>query len=296
MPCKRKEAERSVARKKIDLSTSGEARLIDMKTGKPVETPALPVICERIRHYREIRGIGQKALAAGIGVTSNSVSNWENGRSRPDVNLLPGICDALHITFYDLFNLKDPTVKYTVSQQILVEKYDRLTGGHKRAVDNLIDTLGTVEAAESCPDLRVLTCYSRQLAAGVGDPAEFDDEGEDVYVYASPEISRADCIFTVNGNSMEPEFRSGQDVLVQRIPNGPELSYGEIGAFIVGTETFIKVFEEDGLHSLNPRYKTMRFSDEESVYLIGRVIGVFDKSQYAKPEDVEKYQLIHGEE
>ena len=40
----------------------------------------------------------------------------------------------------------------------------------------------------------------------------------------------------------------------------------------------------------------MRFSDEESVYLIGRVIGVFDKSQYAKPEDVEKYQLIHGEE
>lgn len=285
-----------MARKKIDLSTSGEARLIDIKTGKPVKTPVLPIICERIKHYREIRGFEQKALAAKIGVTSNSISNWENGRSRPDVNLLPGICEALHITFYDLFNMKDPTIKYTVNQQIMIERYDHLTSGHKRAVDNLIDTLDKVEAAESCPDLEVLTYYNRQLAAGIGDPTEFDDEGETVYVYASPEIRRADCIFTVNGNSMEPEFHSGQDVLVQRIPNGPELSYGEIGAFIIGNETYIKVFEEDGLHSLNPQYEPMYFNDEEFVYLIGRVIGIFDKSQYAKPEDVQKYQLVHDEE
>jgi hypothetical protein len=40
----------------------------------------------------------------------------------------------------------------------------------------------------------------------------------------------------------------------------------------------------------------MRFAEEECVYLIGRVLGVFDKSQYAKPEDIEKYQLVHGED
>lgn len=285
-----------MARKKIDLSTSGESRLIDMKTGLPVEVPVLPVICERIRHYREIRGIEQKALARQIGITPNSVSNWENGRSRPDVNLLPRICDALHITLYDLFNLKDPTIKYTVGQQILLERYDRLSGGHKRAVDNLIDTLDRVEAAESCPDLAVLTYFSRQLAAGIGDPEDFDDEGEPVYVYSSPDVMRADCIFTVNGNSMEPDFHSGQDVLIQRIPDGPDLRYGEIGAFIIGNETYIKVYEEDGLHSLNPQYGIMRFAEEECVYLIGRVLGVFDKSQYAKPEDIEKYQLVHGED
>jgi len=283
-------------RKKIDLSTSGKGSLIDMKTGKPVETPVLPIICERIRHYRERQGIEQKELARRLGITPNSISNWENGRSRPDVNLLPRICEALHITFYDLFNKKDPTARFTARQQRLIEQYSGLSSGHQRVVDNLIDTLIKIEAAESCPDLEILTYYSRQLAAGIASPDEFDDEGEAVYVYSSPEVRRADCIFTVNGNSMEPDFHSGQDVLVQRIPDGPELNYGEIGAFIIGNETYIKVYKEDGLHSLNHRYKTMHFNEDESVYLIGRVLGIFDKSQYAKPEDIEKYELVHGKD
>lgn len=282
-------------RRKIELATSGKGTVINMKTGKLVETPVLPVICERIRHFRELRGLEQKEIAKKIGITANAVCNWENGRGRPDVNLLPAICDVLQISLYDLFNMKDPTIRYSVKQQRLVETYDRLSAGHKRAVDNLIDTLGRVEAAESCPDLEVLTYYSRQLSAGVGDPTEFDEEGEAVYVYSSPEVRRADCIFTVNGDSMEPEFHNGQDVLIERIPNGPDLRNGEIGAFIIENETYIKELQEDGLHSLNPEYPTMLFSEWDSVYLIGRVLGVLDKSRYAKPEDIAKYELVHEE-
>ena len=285
-----------MATRKLTLSTSGEGKVIDLKTGKPVEKPILPIICERIQHYRNLMGMEQKALAKLVGVNANAISNWENGRSRPDVNLLPSICDALNITLYDLFNLSDPTIKYTARQQMVVDDFSRLSEGHKQAVENLIDTLGKVEAAENCPDLSILTYFTRQLAAGFGDPTEFDDEGEEVYVYSSPDINRADCIFTVNGNSMEPTFRSGQDVLVQRIPSGPDLQYGEIGAFIIGNETYIKEYQEDGLHSLNPDYETMHFDDFESVYLIGRVLGILDKASYAKPEDVAKYQAVHGED
>lgn len=152
-----------------------------------------------------------------------------------------------------------------------------------------------MEALENCPELLPLTYYERRLAAGIGDPTEFVDEGETVYVHASPEARRADCIFTVNGNSMEPEFRSGQDVLVQKLQNGPDLQYGEIGAFIVGNETYIKEYQEDGLHSLNPDYKPLRFSEEESVYLIGRVLGILDKADYASIEETERYLAVHGE-
>lgn len=284
-----------MARRKIDLSTSGQGTVIDMKTGSPVETPVLPVICERIRHFREALGIEQKALAELIGVTKNAISNWECGRSRPDVNLLPAICEALNITLYDLFKRDDPTIKYTAREQMLVDSYRDLNSGHRHAVDNLIDTLRNVEALENCPDLLPLTYYERQLAAGIGDPTEFDDEGEIVYVHASPDAKRADCIFTVNGNSMEPDFRSGQDVLVQRLNNGPDLKYGEIGAFIVGNETYIKEYQEDGLHSLNPAYAPMHFCEEESVYLIGRVLGILDKADYASMEETERYLAVHGE-
>ena len=171
-----------MARRKIDLSTSGEGNIVDIKSGKPVAIPVLPVICERIKHYRELMGMEQKALSRLIGVTPNAVSNWENGRSRPDVNLLPGICDALNITFYDLFSTPDPTIKYTARQQLLVDEFSSLSEGHKQAVENLVDTLSRVEAAENCPDLSILTYFSRQLAAGTGDPTEFIDEGEDIYV------------------------------------------------------------------------------------------------------------------
>ena len=283
-----------MARKKIDLSTSGEGNVVDMKTGKPVETPVLPIICERIRYYRESRGIEQKALAKAVGVTGNSVSNWENGRSRPDINLLPAICDTLRITIYDLYDLKDPTIKYTVRQQLLIEHFNRLSDGHKVAVEQMVDTLIKVELAEDCPDIRKLTYFDRQLAAGFGDPTEFDDEGTPIYLYASPEVDRADCVFTVNGNSMEPDFRNGDMVLVRRIPDGPDLNYGEVGAFIIGNETYIKEYQEDALYSLNEHYKPMRFSDEDSVYLIGRVIGVLDLKSVAKQSDVEKYQTIHS--
>lgn len=266
-----------------------------MKTGKPVAVPKLPVICERIHYYRTNLGMEQKALAKQVGITRNSVCNWENGRSRPDVNLLPGICEALNITLYDLFNLKDNTIKFTARQQMLADHFTRLSDGHKVAVEQMIDTLIKVEVAEECPDIRTLTYYDRQLAAGIGDPDEFEDEGIPIYLYASPEVDRADCVFTVNGNSMEPDYRNGDMVLVRRIPGGPELVYGEIGAFIIGNETYIKEFQEDGLHSHNEKYRTMHFTDEDSVYLIGRVVGVLDRKNIAKESDVKKYQFVHGE-
>ena len=94
---------------------------------------------------------------------------------------------------------------------------------------------------------------------------------------------------------MEPSYHDGDMVLISRIPDAPGLQLGEVGAFIVGNETYIKVYREDGLESLNPRYKPMHFHETESVYLIGRVMGILDPQQIAAAEDVEKYQMLHPE-
>ena len=50
-------------RRTFDRSTSDTGSFIDMKTQKPVKRTALPIICERIRYYRELAGIEQKELA-----------------------------------------------------------------------------------------------------------------------------------------------------------------------------------------------------------------------------------------
>ena len=57
----------------------------------------------------------------------------------------------------------------------------------------------------------------------------------------------------------------------------------------------IKEYQEDRLHSLNPKYAVMYFAGDETVYLIGRVIGVLSPESIATEEDVTRYQEIHKE-
>lgn len=277
----------------FDRSTSYESRVIDMHTGKPVPAETKPMICDRIRHYREKLGMEQKALAAMVGVTANAVSNWERGRARPDVNLLPDICEALQITLYQLYGLDDPSVKYTAVEDI-IENYRQLTPGHQYALRAMAQNLLQVQQAEGCREIHKLTRFEHQLAAGIGDPNEFEDSGTPIYVYDDSLTCRADCVFTVNGDSMEPDYPDGCMVLVKRISDSGELTPGDIGVFMIDNETYIKEYREDGLHSLNPAYPVMRFSDFEHVYLIGRIIGVFSPESIATEADVKKYLQLHG--
>ena len=278
----------------FDRSTSYESRVIDMHTGKPVPAETKPMICDRIRHYREKLGMEQKALATMVGVTANAVSNWERGRARPDVNLLPDICEALQITLYQLYGLDDPSVKYTTVEDAFMENYRQLTPGHQYAVRAMAQNLLQVQQAEGCREIHKLTRFEHQLAAGIGDPNEFEDSGTPIYVYDDSLTCRADCVFTVNGDSMEPDYPDGCMVLVKRISDSGELTPGDIGVFMIDNETYIKEYREDGLHSLNPAYPVMRFSDFEHVYLIGRIIGVFSPESIATEADVKKYLQLHG--
>ncbi len=280
-------------RRTFERSTPKTGKLVDIKTGKPIEKPSVPVICERIRHYRELRGIEQKDLARMIGITGNSISNWETGRSRPDINLIPSICNVLQVTLYELFNMEDPSMDLTAGEQILIDSYRQLSRKHQYVVDNLINTLINVEISETCRPIRILQFYDRSLAAGIGDPLEFEDSSTPIYLYGDKVGDRADCVFAVNGDSMEPVYHDGDLVLVERIPDAPDLSDGEIGAFIVRNETYIKKYAEDGLHSLNPAYPVMKFSDEEAVYVIGRVVGILDPADIAAEKDVDRFEAIN---
>ena len=268
-----------------------------MRPAGAVALRDIHAVGKRIRFYRERKKLEQKDIAGRLGITPNAVSNWENGRTRPDLSVLPQLCGILGITLYELYGLEAPDAGYTEKELQLLADYRALSGGHQLAVDRLIESLNAAEQAAKCPDITVLTLCSKQLAAGFDGGAEFDDAGEPVYLYTSALTRQADLVFPVSGNSMEPQYHDGDLVMVQRYPGCPALQYGETGAFIIGNSTYIKVYEKDGLHSLNKRYKTMTFSEDDSVYLIGRVLGILDPdTDFAQPEEIQMYQQLRAAE
>ena len=103
-------------------------------------------------------------------------------------------------------------------------------------------------------------------------------------------------MFPVNGDSMEPEYHDGDLVLVEKYPGCPELQYGEVGAFMVGNSTYIKIYEEEGLVSYNENYDTMTFSEFENVTLIGRVLGILEPASIASKRDIKRYDAMHEDD
>ena len=64
-------------------------------------------IGENICEYRQNRKMTQEEFACCLGVTPQAVSRWERGGGLPDLSLLKGICQILHISSDTLLGISD---------------------------------------------------------------------------------------------------------------------------------------------------------------------------------------------
>lgn len=255
----------------------------------PSDVPAPPLVCANIRQRRLALGMEQKELAARLGVHKNTVSSWETGRTRPDVTQLPALCGALGLSPYALLGMAEPNPLHTPGEERLIGRYRALTEPYRAHVDAMVSSLLQAAEAQPAPALAALPFRPMRLAAGADAGLRDITETETLYLHDAPLLRHADGVYKVNGDSMEPTYHDGDLVLVEHIPDGAALRYGEIGAFAVGNESYIKEYRADGLHSHNGKYPVMRFDDEAAVYLIGRVLGVVTPEQLASPEEVRRW-------
>lgn len=104
-----------------------------------------------------------------------------------------------------------------------------------------------------------------------------------MFLRNSRSVCRADTIITVTGDSMLPTFRDGDELLVEYTP---EIREGEIGIFVVAGEGFVKEYRSDGLHSHNPKYKTIRPMQDDNFRCVGRVLGAVTEDMLATPQEL----------
>ena len=71
---------------------------------------------KNIKKYRSEKGINQDQLAEQLHVTRQAVSNWETGKTQPDIETLTALAEYFEISVEDLIYEKARKHEITVGQ------------------------------------------------------------------------------------------------------------------------------------------------------------------------------------
>lgn len=96
---------------------------------------------DRIRAYRKARELSQPQLAAMLGITKNSITNWETGVSRPELSMIPKLCQALGITADAFFDMPAGRQTLSKAEQEHMRLYRSLDTYRQRTVNTLMESM-----------------------------------------------------------------------------------------------------------------------------------------------------------
>ncbi|MRW57395.1 helix-turn-helix domain-containing protein, partial [Staphylococcus aureus] len=197
--------------------------------------------------------MSQKKLAELINIKPSTLSDYLNLRSNPSHGVIQRIADVFEVGKSDI----DTTYK---DDNDITSIYNKLTPPRQENVLNYANE--QLEEQNSKGDNVVdINSYKQEktpvnvngcVSAGVGE--RLHDETLFTEMVKGP-IPTHDLALKVNGDSMEPMFKDGEIIFVEKTHN---IKNGQIGIFIIEEEAYVKkVFVEDDrltLVSLNKDY------------------------------------------
>ena len=100
---------------------------------------------DRLKEAREAKHFKQNELSLKCGLSKNAVSNYEAGRSFPNIETLYKIFDLLDVDpnylFQDEIEIKDKEIVLSLKDKILLKKYNNLNKLGQSKADEYIDDL-----------------------------------------------------------------------------------------------------------------------------------------------------------
>lgn len=104
---------------------------------------------EKLKSARKSKKMTQESLAKLIGAKHNSVSDWENDKSKPDMDTIELLCGALDINPSYLMGTKSDEEYGNIIGNLMnepdvldmIEDYKNLTDDDKKAIRQIISSL-----------------------------------------------------------------------------------------------------------------------------------------------------------
>lgn len=211
-------------------------------------------MAERLKVVRQARSLTQQQMADLLEISRPSVAQLEGGRHQPSNEVLETIVRELNVSRNWLWFSSGPM------------EDDGAAGGN-------VILLGRFTAAEyiDCPFITVpARAGFVELIATEGDYGQYDT----MRIYKpSAELRRAGTlVFEIDGDSMEPQLRSGMLVAVTPVPL-EDIKYTVSGVYVAtfGNQLTIKRIKDNDLltkrqlvlHSDNPRAGMLTVAGED---------------------------------
>ncbi|HEL1818099.1 TPA: helix-turn-helix transcriptional regulator [Streptococcus suis] len=218
----------------------------------------------RLKERRNEKKYSQSELANLLDINRASYNKWESGKSVPNQKNLTALATIL-----------DVPVTYFESEYNIVNNYLQLTPGNQlKAEDFVEELLQSQQTSNVIPLFSVQVLSDIQLSAGLGEG--FFDEFETETVYSDEEQYGYDIAAWIEGDSMEPVFKSGEVALIRS--NGFDYD-GAVYALSWNDSVYIKKLhrDEDGFRmvSLNKNYPEKFIPYEDEPKIVGLVVGHF---------------------
>lgn len=254
-------------------------------------------VIEKLKEGRANAKLKQSEVAEKIGIKGNTLSNYENGVSEPDIDTFCALCDIYNIDpalilneAYGL-NAQGESFKIKPSEIDLLKKYRSLDSTGKETI-NLVLERESIRAKESKEQkeyiielenlsqeehqrntqTRLINYYYRLASAGTGQIIFDTPPTKRIEIPDIPKYRHVDYAIGVNGNSMEPTYRDNDTLLVEMTD---EVEKGDIGIFSVDNNCYVKKRGDSELISLNPKSPNVPIN--ETARCMGKVIDKLDK-------------------
>lgn len=234
----------------------------------------------KIKEFRDQRGLTQKELADLIEMGNTTIANYEKGFRTPKKNTLFKIANALNVTIDDLFPIlkqSDNSIIDSVEEilfQLDPEPYQRnvLTYAEGQLEEQKQAKKRSAEVHDILVEYIAYNYYDQPVSAGTG---QYLNEVQ-IETIQLPVKVDADFVCPIYGDSMEPDYKSGDYVFVKLTV---ELPNGTVGVFDYEGEAYIKqlVIEKDKayLRSFNTKYKDIPINSDSDFRIIGKVVDVY---------------------
>ncbi len=250
----------------------------------------------RIKAGKTVPEVSKYLQSIGLKAATQTIYGWERGHSQPTIDTFIEMCRFYGVSdvfsyFGDVPEISDVI---SISEREHIKKYRLLDPYGKEAVDGVLDVetrrcqeerdkqaailreqREQLEVAEEIApeDVYSIPLYFLPMSAGTGEIAA-QEYPEDFLLKKRPPRGTS-FIACVSGNSMEPTYYNGDLVFIHATV---DLRQGQIGAFLMDGQLWIKELGSEELISHNPDYAPRPFTDD--IRCQGLVLGVCDESYF----------------